>query len=822
MAYKADVIEHRLARMPIDADTRRVVARAIRWAWRDEQAHALWIRGALARRADPASWFAQAEGQVGGWVSSREAHFTWRESPARRLVAGAVALAGTLTGHVPPAVRDELRWHPFREVAAFNVEAERTAGLAWRRMAEVAVSAQVHPDDTVVFAHIADDEDRHAALWGVLAEAFDDDDRLRPGWDAARLEATLGRIGQRFVAVPPSGGTAWQNPLGKGAPVAVREGDRLDGVLADVLAAVGAEGLVGPGVRVAIKTTFMMVADARDPSPTVSPALLRRLAGWCVERGAVVDVIEARNLYDVYHEHRRVADVAAYLDLEGDWRIVDAQQEQTPHGYLRGLGHDTIARSWRDADVRIVLGKLRSHPTSVVTLSLDAAEGLCARHDEGVWFDRHVDREAAVCMALDAFPPHLALLDAWDHVPDGLLGMLGTDTPLTPRRLYASRDAVSLDVVAARHTGASGHDGLLLDWAADWFGAPTPVVDGPDTPIAGFRLPDHDLRTAALARLAMPVYTHLSGHGALFLPDFDTEAFPPRSAPAGRVVRAARALVRRLTTDRRDDDALPTSAVRVAGGRLRVARLGAGEPIVLLHGYPDTLQIFARLAPRLAARHDVVALDWPGLGGSTAWPGPVDPAALAERLRAALDALGIARAAVFGHDMGAQPALALAAHHPDRVSRVIVSNALLFGDAPTSLAIAWMRRAGLAQVALRAAPGTVFDRCLATFLDGERLPEAVEADLRAAWAQPRVRDTVAAMCAAYEAALPHLPELYWTVRAPVHAIWGAKDAHFPPEHAERLRAILPATRVDVLPAGHWMAFTHADDVAAAVEAAWTS
>ena len=148
----------------------------------------------------------------------------------------------------------------------------------------------------------------------------------------------------------------------------------------------------------------------------------------------------------------------------------------------RGLAALVAVLREYDADVRIVLGKLRSHPTSVVTLSLDAGEGLCARHDEGVWFDRHVDRETAVCMALDAFPPHVALLDAWDHVPDGLLGMLGTDTPLTPRRLYASRDAVSLDVVAARHTGATGH-GTRGHTAPTAAAARAPMVSCPSAPM---------------------------------------------------------------------------------------------------------------------------------------------------------------------------------------------------------------------------------------------------------------------------------------------------------------------------------------------------
>ena len=45
-----------------------------------------------------------------------------------------------------------------------------------------------------------------------------------------------------------------------------------------------------------------------------------------------------------------------------------------------------------------------------------------------------------------------------------------------------------------------------------------------------------------------------------------------------------------------------TEETTPGGRRLRVARLGTGPPLVLLHGYPDNLQIWCELAPRLADR----------------------------------------------------------------------------------------------------------------------------------------------------------------------------------------------------------------------------
>ena len=99
---------------------------------------------------------------------------------------------------------------------------------------------------------------------------------------------------------------------------------------------------------------------------------------------------------------------------------------------------------------------------------------------------------------------------------------------------------------------------------------------------------------------------------------------------------------------------------RRRGRRLRVARLGTGPPLVLLHGYPDNLQIWCELAPKLADRPSPGRPDWPGMGYSEAWPGGATPFHMADRLLALLDSWGLGRVALAGLDMGGQPALCFA------------------------------------------------------------------------------------------------------------------------------------------------------------------
>ncbi len=265
---------------------------------------------------------------------------------------------------------------------------------------------------------------------------------------------------------------------------------------------------------------------------------------------------------------------------------------------------------------------------------------------------------------------------------------------------------------------------------------------------------------------------------------------------------------------------LPTTTETVAGRRLRVARLGAGPPLVLLHGYPDNLQVWCELAPLLADCCQVIAFDWPGMGFSEAWPGGTTPAHMAGRLLALLDAWGISRAAVIGLDMGGQPALAFAAGHPDRISRLVVMNSLVYGDEATSWEIRVLRRFGWNRFLLRHFPGLIFRRAERTFLPpGRRLPPEVRADLWDGFRQPEVRRFVSRMCAGYQGTLSRLPELYGRITCPTLVFWGQRDRHFPPAHARRLHAAIPGSELHVVPGGeHWMAWHAADAVAAPLRA----
>jgi pimeloyl-ACP methyl ester carboxylesterase len=259
---------------------------------------------------------------------------------------------------------------------------------------------------------------------------------------------------------------------------------------------------------------------------------------------------------------------------------------------------------------------------------------------------------------------------------------------------------------------------------------------------------------------------------------------------------------------------LATTSETHGGGQLRVARMGSGPPVILLHGYPDNLQIWSELLPRLATRFAVLAFDWPGMGYSEAWTGGATPFDFARRLRTLMDDWSIERAAIIGHDMGGQPALAFAAEYASRISQIVVMNSLVIWDEKTSWEIALLRKFGWNRVLLERFPRAVFFRAMRTFLPrGYKLSAELRSDLWDSFERPEVRKFVVRMCAGYQGTLPRLKQLYPAIGTPSLFLWAERDKHFPVAHGKKLAEMVPGAEFEQIPgAGHWMALYRAEEV----------
>lgn len=111
--------------------------------------------------------------------------------------------------------------------------------------------------------------------------------------------------------------------------------------------------------------------------------------------------------------------------------------------------------------------------------------------------------------------------------------------------------------------------------------------------------------------------------------------------------------------------------IPINGLDMQITLAGQGEALLLLHGFPDSSKLWRKMIPGLAdAGFRVIAPDQRGFGETTA-PEHVSDYSIAQIAAdaiAVLDALGIERAALMGHDWGALIGWRLAADHPDRFS----------------------------------------------------------------------------------------------------------------------------------------------------------
>jgi pimeloyl-ACP methyl ester carboxylesterase len=260
--------------------------------------------------------------------------------------------------------------------------------------------------------------------------------------------------------------------------------------------------------------------------------------------------------------------------------------------------------------------------------------------------------------------------------------------------------------------------------------------------------------------------------------------------------------------------------VKIEGARVAVFEAGAGEPCVLLHGYPQSHHCWRRVVPALAESHRVIAPDWPGWGESErSLAQALDYDAEVERIGALLDALGLVRANLLAHDYGGFLALGFAIRHPERLLRLAILNSRAHRTFPLGpylqfAALSLFARAPrlFARLPLHAQ----HRRSLAHHVaNGEWSSEDLERYLAFLKTADGVR-WLAHFFAHYRVAVrPELAEGARAIRVPTAVIWGDADPYCPFAIAEDLGARIPQARVvRVRGADHYVMEERPGDVTA--------
>lgn len=222
------------------------------------------------------------------------------------------------------------------------------------------------------------------------------------------------------------------------------------------------------------------------------------------------------------------------------------------------------------------------------------------------------------------------------------------------------------------------------------------------------------------------------------------------------------------------------------GPRLHYAEKGSAgdEPMVFVHGWPDSWFSFSRVLADLPTGYRALACDQRGFGNSERPKDGYSVDHLAEDLVAFLDAVRLSRVSLVGHSAGSFVARRVAERHPERVERLVLIGSALTAvnqvtrqlqaaltDLPDPIPVAFVRELQQTHVPL---PRPFMDEIVA---ESCKLPARL-------W--PTVVDAILEFEDVADLQL---------IGAPTLILWGEQDPLFPHEQQQRLLAAIPDARL---------------------------
>ena len=259
----------------------------------------------------------------------------------------------------------------------------------------------------------------------------------------------------------------------------------------------------------------------------------------------------------------------------------------------------------------------------------------------------------------------------------------------------------------------------------------------------------------------------------------------------------------------------------------REAGPASAPTILLLHGLPSSSRMFDTLIPLLADRYHLIAPDYPGFGHSDA-PPPDQFHYTFDNIAGVIDkftaTLNLTRYALYVQDYGGPIGFRLATAHPERISAIVVQNAVahsdgLDGQRWVAARAYWADRAKYEEQYRQRliAPDGARARHLGTSPHPERYSPDLWDDEVAYLSKPGIAQIQADLFYDYQtnvAAYPAWQDYLRTHKPPLLVAWGKYDTSFAVAEAEAYRREVPNAELHVLEAGHFALDEAVDQIAA--------
>ena len=247
-------------------------------------------------------------------------------------------------------------------------------------------------------------------------------------------------------------------------------------------------------------------------------------------------------------------------------------------------------------------------------------------------------------------------------------------------------------------------------------------------------------------------------------------------------------------------------SVELPQGRIHLIEDGSGPPVVLLHGVFVSARLWRKVVPLLAAEHRVIAPHLP-LG---AHPEPLrpgadrSPAGVARLVADLLEALDLDDVTLVGNDTGGAIAQLVAADHPERIGRLVLTSCDLLEQFPPRFFKPLVEAAKLpgvlALLGFATRSRAIRESPLAF---GWLAKRPIDDDVIRAWLapgrRPEIRRDVKKVLVSIEPEITQrAAEGLRSFDRPVLVAWAADDKVMPVEHAHRLAALVPDGRVELI------------------------
>jgi pimeloyl-ACP methyl ester carboxylesterase len=237
-----------------------------------------------------------------------------------------------------------------------------------------------------------------------------------------------------------------------------------------------------------------------------------------------------------------------------------------------------------------------------------------------------------------------------------------------------------------------------------------------------------------------------------------------------------------------------TTTIQVSDASIMLEDVGAGSPVLLLHGFPSTRQLWSRVSPMLIdAGFRVLAPDLVGYGTVDAPQGArVDMASQARWMRELLDRLNIGRVAIVAHDVGSAAAQILLTSDAMRVRGLAVLDGVYAGN--------WaMDAVASIQAWNRADAHRLFPVLIRRLGKSEALREMFAAYAGTAGGLRLIR----AARDLDPSQTQQLGEVLEASGVPALVLWGENDMIFPVDTIARPLAALLHASLTLVPGGHF-------------------